>query len=115
HVFNGQIANPDHAYPNLVQLVLPEMLVGFFAAVVVGAVFSTFSGGLNSSVTLFTVNIFQKSLKPDATEAQTVSVGKWLGLSLALISMIVAPLVANAPDGLFYLIQQLQGLFNSPI
>ncbi|EKO3929167.1 solute:sodium symporter family transporter [Vibrio metschnikovii] len=115
HVFSGQMDNPDHAYPSLVQLVLPEMLVGFFAAVVVGAVFSTFSGGLNSSVTLFTVNIFQKSLKPDATEAQTVSLGKWLGLSLALISMIVAPLVANAPDGLFYLIQQLQGLFNSPI
>ncbi|KLV10479.1 MULTISPECIES: solute:sodium symporter family transporter [Photobacterium] len=115
HVFQGQIDNPDHAYPNLVQLVLPEVLVGFFAAVVVGAVFSTFSGGLNSSVTLFTVNIFKKSLKPDATEAQTVKVGKFLGLGLALVSMIVAPLVANAPDGLFYLIQQLQGIFNSPI
>lgn len=115
HVFQGQIDNPDHAYPNLVQLVLPEVLVGFFAAVVVGAVFSTFSGGLNSSVTLFTVNIFKKSLKPDATEAETVKLGKFLGLGLALVSMIVAPLVANAPDGLFYLIQQLQGIFNSPI
>lgn len=115
HIFQGQIDNPDNAYPNLVQLVLPEVLVGFFAAVVVGAVFSTFSGGLNSSVTLFTVNIFKKSLKPDATEAQTVAVGKYLGLGLALISMIVAPLVANAPDGLFYLIQQLQGIFNAPI
>ncbi|UTV29817.1 solute:sodium symporter family transporter [Photobacterium atrarenae] len=115
HVFQGQIDNPDHAYPNLVQLVLPEVLVGFFAAVVVGAVFSTFSGGLNSSVTLFTVNIFKKSLKPNATEAETVKLGKFLGLGLALVSMIVAPLVANAPDGLFYLIQQLQGIFNSPI
>lgn len=115
HVFNGQMDNPDHAYPSLVQLVLPEMLVGFFAAVVVGAVFSTFSGGLNSSVTLFTVNIFKKSLKPDATEAQTVTLGKALGLGLAVVSMIVAPLVANAPDGLFYLIQQLQGIFNAPI
>ncbi len=115
HIFQGQIDNPDNAYPMLVELVLPEMLVGFFAAVVVGAVFSTFSGGLNSSVTLFTVNIFKKSLKPDATEAQTVALGKYLGLGLAVVSMIVAPLVANAPDGLFYLIQQLQGIFNAPI
>ncbi|MFM4650436.1 MULTISPECIES: solute:sodium symporter family transporter [Aeromonas] len=115
HIFQGQIDNPDHAYPRLVQLVLPEMLVGFFAAVVVGAVFSTFSGGLNSSVALFTINIYKKSLKPDATEAQTVAVGKYLGLGLALVAMIVAPLVANAPDGLFYLIQQLQGIFNAPI
>ena len=115
HIFQGQIDNPDHAYPRLVQLVLPEMLVGFFAAVVVGAVFSTFSGGLNSSVTLFSINIYKKSLKPDATEAQTVAVGKYLGLGLALVAMTVAPLVANAPDGLFYLIQQLQGIFNAPI
>ncbi|MCE1782187.1 solute:sodium symporter family transporter, partial [Enterobacter hormaechei] len=53
HIFKGQIDNPDNAYPELVHLILPEVLVGFFAAVVVGAVFSTFSGGLNSSVTLF--------------------------------------------------------------
>ena len=115
HIFNGQMDNPDNAYPMLVQLVLPDLLVGFFAAVVVGAVFSTFSGGLNSSVTLFTVNIFKKSLKPNASERQVVTVGKILGLSLALISMLTAPLVANNPDGLFYLIQQLQGIFNAPI
>ncbi|GKX64382.1 solute:sodium symporter family transporter [Pragia fontium] len=115
HIFQGHLDNPDNAYPRLVQLVLPEFLVGFFAAVVVGAVFSTFSGGLNSSVTLFTVNIYRKRLKPDATEAQTVAVGKYLGLGLALVTMLVAPLVANAPDGLFYLIQQLQGIFNAPI
>jgi SSS family solute:Na+ symporter len=66
-------------------------------------------------VTLFTVNIYKKTLRPDATEAQSVRVGKLLGMGLAVTSMLVAPLVANAPDGLFYLIQQLQGIFNSPI
>ncbi|MDE9429153.1 solute:sodium symporter family transporter [Xenorhabdus bovienii] len=115
HIFSGQIDNPDNAYPALVQLVLPKILVGFFAAVVVGAVFSTFSGGLNSSVTLFIVNIYKPRINLHATEAQTVAVGKYLGLGLALATMIIAPLVANAPDGLFYLIQQLQGIFNAPI
>ncbi|WP_338883128.1 solute:sodium symporter family transporter [Xenorhabdus sp. TH1] len=115
HIFNGQIDNPDNAYPALVQLVLPKVLVGFFAAVVVGAVFSTFSGGLNSSVTLFTVNIYKPRINPNATEAQAVTVGKYLGIALALATMLIAPFVANAPDGLFYLIQQLQGIFNAPI
>ncbi|MEQ1974854.1 solute:sodium symporter family transporter [Xenorhabdus sp. SGI240] len=115
HIFNGQIDNPDNAYPALVQLVLPKVLVGFFAAVVVGAVFSTFSGGLNSSVTLFTVNIYKPRINPNATEARAVTVGKYLGIGLALTTMLIAPLVANAPDGLFYLIQQLQGIFNAPI
>ncbi|PHM70935.1 solute:sodium symporter family transporter [Xenorhabdus kozodoii] len=115
HIFNGQMDNPDNAYPALVQLVLPKVLVGFFAAVVVGAVFSTFSGGLNSSVTLFTVNIYKLRINPNATETQAVAVGKYLGLGLALATMIIAPFVANAPEGLFYLIQQLQGIFNAPI
>ncbi|OTA18535.1 sodium:solute symporter family protein [Xenorhabdus vietnamensis] len=115
HIFNGQMDNPDNAYPALVQLVLPKILIGFFAAVVVGAVFSTFSGGLNSSVTLFTVNIYKSRINPNATETQAVAVGKYLGIGLALATMIIAPLVANAPDGLFYLIQQLQGIFNAPI
>ncbi|WP_340613499.1 solute:sodium symporter family transporter [Xenorhabdus thailandensis] len=115
HIFNGQIDNPDNAYPALVQLVLPKVLVGFFAAVVVGAVFSTFSGGLNSSVTLFTVNIYKPRINPNATETQAVTVGKYLGIGLALATMLIAPFVANAPDGLFYLIQQLQGIFNAPI
>ncbi|MDC9582819.1 solute:sodium symporter family transporter [Xenorhabdus sp. PR6a] len=114
HIFNGQIDNPDNAYPALVQLVLPKVLVGFFAAVVVGAVFSTFSGGLNASVTLFTVNIY-KPRNPNATEAQAVAAGKYLGVGLALATMIIAPLVAHAPEGLFYLLQQLQGMFNAPI
>ncbi|MDR0219458.1 MAG: solute:sodium symporter family transporter [Enterobacteriaceae bacterium] len=115
HIFNGQMDNPDNAYPALVQLVLPKILVGFFAAVVVGAVFSTFSGGLNSSVTLFIVNIYRQRVNPNASEARTVAVGKYLGIALALLTMMIAPLVANAPDGLFYLIQQLQGIFNAPI
>lgn len=115
HILSGEIDNPDNAYPVLVHMVLPEFLVGFFAAVVVGAVFSTFSGGLNSSVTLFTVNIYKDRINKNATEAQTVKVGKYLGIALALATMIIAPLVANAPDGLFYLIQQLQGIFNAPI
>ncbi|AXG46951.1 solute:sodium symporter family transporter [Photorhabdus laumondii] len=115
HIFKGQIDNPDNAYPELVHLILPEILVGFFAAVVVGAVFSTFSGGLNSSVTLFIVNIYKPRINQNATETQTVAMSKYLGIGLALITMIVAPLVANAPDGLFYLIQQLQGIFNAPI
>ena len=115
HIFNGQMDNPDNAYPRLVQLVLPDLLVGFFAAVVVGAVFSTFSGALNSSVTLFTVNIYKKSLNPNASETKVVKVGKILGLTLAIVAMIAAPLVANSKEGLFYLIQQLQGMFNAPI
>ncbi|WP_386686929.1 solute:sodium symporter family transporter [Lonepinella sp. MS14437] len=115
HIFQGKLDVPDQAYPDLVHLVLPEAFVGFFAAVVVGAVLSTFNSALNSSVTLFSRNVYKATINPDASDMKLVSVGKVVGIILAIASMFVAPLVANAPNGLFYLIQELQGVFNAPI
>ncbi|WP_406812348.1 solute:sodium symporter family transporter [Histophilus somni] len=115
HIYQGKLDIPDQAYPNLVHLVLPDALVGFFAAVVVGAVLSTFNSALNSSVTLFSRNVYKTQINPHASDMKLVSVGKWVGTGLAIMAMIVAPLVANAPDGLFFLIQELQGIFNAPI
>lgn len=115
HIFQGSLEVPDQAYPELIRKVLPDVFVGFFAAVVVGSVLSTFNSALNSSVTLFCVNIYKGRMKPNVNDLQLVKIGKIVGVVLALFSMIVAPLVANAPDGLFYLIQQLQGIFNAPI
>ena len=43
----------DMAYPTLVNNVLPVPMVGFFGAVLFGAVISTFNGFLNSASTLF--------------------------------------------------------------
>jgi len=115
HIFQGKLDVPDQAYPDLVHLVLPDALVGFFAAVVVGAVLSTFNSALNSSVTLFSRNVYKVKVNPEASDMQLVKIGKIVGIILAIASMIVAPLVANAPNGLFYLIQELQGVFNAPI
>ncbi|STO55328.1 symporter YidK [Canicola haemoglobinophilus] len=80
-----------------------------------GAVLSTFNSALNSSVTLFSRNVYKTQINPNASDMKLVSVGKWVGTGLAIMAMIVAPLVANAPDGLFFLIQELQGIFNAPI
>ncbi|WP_040976705.1 solute:sodium symporter family transporter [Necropsobacter massiliensis] len=115
HIFQGKLDIPDQAYPDLVHLVLPDALVGFFAAVVVGAVLSTFNSALNSSVTLFSRNVYKTQINPNASDIRLVNVGKVVGIILAVVSMIVAPLVANAPDGLYFLIQELQGIFNAPI
>ena len=115
HIFQDRITVPDQAYPSLIQLVLPEVFVGFFAAVVMGSVLSTFNSALNSSVTLFSCNVYKARINPQADDKRLVFMGKLVGLGLALAAMLVAPMVANAPDGLFYLIQQLQGIFNAPI
>ncbi len=115
HVFNGQLDNADQAYPALVAKVLPAGLTGFFAAVLFGAVLSSFNSLLNSSATLFGFDLYKFFFKPGASEMDTVKAGKRFGLGLGIISMTIAPFIANAPDGLFSYIQQSLGSLSVPI
>ncbi len=115
HMFGGTLDNPDQAYPMLVTKVLPATLVGFFAAVLFGAILSSFNSALNSSVTLFGVDIYKSHIKTDATEKETVFAGKSFGVILAVLSMCIAPLIANAPDGLFGYLQEVNGCYSIPI
>ncbi len=115
HMFGGTIENPDEAYPMLVTKVLPASLVGFFAAVLFGAILSSFNSALNSSVTLFGIDIYKSHFKPEASEREVVRAGKSFGILLAILSMFIAPLIANAPDGLFGYLQEVNGCYSIPI
>jgi len=115
HYFDGQLANPDQAYPALVKEVLPGAFVGFFAAVLFGAVLSSFNSLLNSSATLFGFDLFKQFFNNEATESQRVKAGKNFGLGLGLVSMTIAPFIAFAPDGLFSYIQSSLGSMSVPI
>lgn len=115
HMFGNTLENPDEAYPMLVTKVLPAALVGFFAAVLFGAILSSFNSALNSSVTLFGIDIYKSHIKKDASEKETVFAGKSFGVVLALLSMCIAPLIANAPDGLFGYLQEVNGCYSIPI
>ncbi|KOY50545.1 solute:sodium symporter family transporter [Polaribacter dokdonensis] len=115
HVFGNELGNPDQAYPALVKKVLPTAFVGFFAAVLFGAVLSSFNSLLNSSATLFGFDLYKMYFKKDATEQETVKAGKRFGLLVAAISMTIAPFIIYAPDGLFSYIQQSLGSLSVPI
>jgi SSS family solute:Na+ symporter len=115
HLFDGDLSNADLAYPTLVKTVLPGAFLGFFAAVLFGAVLSSFNSLLNSSATLFGFDLYKPFFKQDATEIQTVKAGKLFGLILALISMCIAPFIMYAPDGLFSYIQVMLGSLSVPI
>ncbi len=106
---------PDLIYPMLVKKVLPTYLFGFFAAVILGAVLSTFNSVLNSASTVFCYDIYKKLINRNVTDRKLVHYGKWVSVVLALVSIAVAPLVAYAPDGLYFLLQELNGIFFIPI
>lgn len=105
----------DFIYPVLLMKVLPMSLIGFFAAVVLGAILSTFNSVLNSAATIFSLDIFKKFISPTASDRTLVRVGRISSVILAVTAILVAPLVGNAPEGLYQLMQQLNGIFFIPI
>ncbi len=114
HLFNGNLDNPDDAYPMLVNKVLPPAWIGFFAAVLFGAILSSFNSVLNSSVTLFGLDVYKQHINKDANERTVVKYGKTFGVLLAIAAMFIAPLIANA-GSLFKYLQEVNGIYSIPI
>lgn len=105
----------DSVYPRLVKQVLPTWLIGFFAAVIMGAILSTFNSVLNSVATLFSIDIVKKHIQKDISDKKLVRVGKVTSAVLAVVAIGAAPLMASAPDGLYQLLQELNGIYFIPI
>ena len=109
------IAAADKSYGRLALATVPPWLLGFFAAVIFGAILSSFNSGLNSAATLFSVDIYKAIFRREATEAQMVRMGKIVGTIIATGAIAVAPLIANASGGLFDLMKNLAALYNVPL
>jgi len=107
--------NQDMIYPELIKKIFPTTLIGFFAAIVMGAVLSTFNSVLNSTATIFSIDIYKRHINKKVSASKMVKIGKLTSAILAIFAILVAPMVANAPDGLYQLLQQLNGIFFIPI
>jgi solute:Na+ symporter, SSS family len=105
----------DIIYPELVKRVLPAYLVGFFAAVLMGAVLSTFNSVINSAATIFSIDIYKVHIDKNVSEQKMVRIGKITSAILAIFAILVAPFMAHAPEGLYQLLQTLNGLYFIPL
>ncbi|MBI1370361.1 MAG: solute:sodium symporter family transporter [Planctomycetes bacterium] len=115
HLYKGDATfEPVKAYGRLVRDVLPVPLTGFFVAVVVGAILSSYNSALNSATTLFSLGIYKPMFKPDASDHQVVQSGKWFGWIVAVLSMLGAPLLMQT-ESIFSYLQKMNGLYFIPI
>jgi len=105
----------DLAYPHLVKNVLPQYLSGFFLAVLLGAVFSSFNSLLNSAATLFCLDVYKPFKKGKVSDEKIIRVAKITSLVIAVLSFITAPLLMFAPDGLWQIIRIFTGFYNIPV
>ncbi|HOW72449.1 MAG TPA: sodium/solute symporter [Phycisphaerae bacterium] len=105
----------DAAFPTLIRRLLPEGvgLKGFVLAAIFGAVVSSLASMLNSSSTIFAIDMYRK-IKKNATQYELVTVGRVCVVVFVLIAVIIAPTLDNPKfEGIFNFIQEFQG-FISP-
>ena len=117
HVFS-HLHNTAEVFPALSALVSPPFISGYVAAIIFGAGLSTFNAGLNSSSTLFMLNIYKpwrQSRGLDMNERSMVRVAKWFELGVCFLAMTIAPFLVFARHGFYTYIQTVNGFFNVPI
>lgn len=114
----GQLNMPsadkaDKAYPWLLQF-LPTGLKGVAFAALAAAIVSSLASMLNSTSTIFTMDIYKQYINKNANDKTTVNVGRISAAVALLIAVIVAPLLGGI-DQAFQFIQEYTGLVSPGI
>ena len=114
HMTDLPIGRQDQVYGALVRYVLPDWSLGLFAAVLMGSILSSFNSGLNSASTLFSLQFYKGYINQNATPNDIVKTGKQFGILLAILSIVIAPLLAQT-QSIFQYLQKVNGLYSVPI
>ena len=114
----GQVNIPssgesDKAYPWLLQL-LPPGLKGVAFAALTAAIVSSLASMLNSTSTIFTMDIYKQHINKNASEKTTVNVGRISAGVALVIACIMAPLLGGI-DQAFQFIQEYTGIVSPGI
>lgn len=113
NLFGESLPHGDFAYPLLVKMVLPWWLIGMFASAIFGTVISHFNSIINSSATLFVIDLYAP-LTGCTDEKKLVRVGKIASIAFSLVSIAIAPLLLNTPNGIFDLMRRFTGFYSVP-
>ncbi|MHC4755929.1 MAG: sodium:solute symporter family transporter [Planctomycetota bacterium] len=114
-VLHPNLPSPDHAYVTMVTTYLPTGMVGLIVAVLIAAVISTVDSGLNSLSTVFTLDIYRKMIKPDASDAEIIRIGRIVTVVAAVAGFSFALVLKNIEGTLFFKLQSLIGFTAPPL
>lgn len=103
----------DKAYPWLLQF-LPAGFKGIAFAALAAAIVSSLASMLNSTSTIFTMDIYKPYINPRATNGQIVRTGRLTAAVALLIAVLVAPMLGGL-DQAFQYIQEYTGLVSPGI
>ncbi len=105
----------DTGYVHMLQTLVPAGLRGLFLAALFGAIQSTVNSVLNSTATIFTLDMYKQWIRRDASDRHLV----WVGVATSVVVLAVAIVLGGFIDrldtgGLFVYIQTLYFFFAPP-
>jgi SSS family solute:Na+ symporter len=112
------LENTATAFPRLVSDILPPVFIGLVAAVVFGGALSTFNAGLNSTGTLFTMNLLKPWFERKgiaADEHKLLRYGKTLQIGVTAIAIIFSPYIMYFDGGFYNYLQKVSSFFSVPV
>ena len=106
---SGVISKSDEAYPWLLRNFAPNGIRGLAFAALIAAVVSSLASMLNSTSTIFTMDIYKEVINKKATERQLVKVGRISAFASLIIAMFTAKPLLGGLDQAFQYIQEFTG------
>jgi SSS family solute:Na+ symporter len=110
---DGTILN-DKAYPWLISNFIPTGLKGVILAALSAAIVSSLASMINSTSTIFTLDIYKSLINKTASEKRLVTVGRISGLIALIIAILIAPVLGSV-DQAFQFIQEWTGVVSPGI
>ncbi len=106
---NGEITKADDAYPWLLSNFAPTGIKGVAFAALVAAIVSSLASMLNSTSTIFTMDIYKKYINIGASEKTLVNVGRLTALASLVIALLAVKPLLGGLDQAFQYIQEYTG------
>ncbi len=106
--------NYDKSYPWLISVFIPIGLKGLVLAALTAAIVSSLASMLNSTSTIFTMDIYKSYINKQASQKQLVITGRITAFAALLIAIFIAPVLGNIPQ-MFQYIQEYTGLVSPGI
>jgi solute:Na+ symporter, SSS family len=110
---DGSIIN-DNAAPWLIQKYVPSGIKGLVLAALAAAIVSSLASMLNSTATIFTMDIYKPIINKLATEKQMVNVGRISAAIALIVAIFIAPMLGNLGQA-FQFIQEYTGIVSPGI
>jgi len=106
----ADMERPDEAFPRLAAHLLPQGLRGLVLAGMLAALMSSLASLFNSTATLFTVDFYER-LRPKASEAHLVNVGRVATVAVVVAGIAWIPIMQRIGGGQLYgYLQNVQSL-----